>query len=100
MSTWAGLQSSFTKTMGSLEEIEDIDGVRLTWNVLVSSRLEATRMVVPVAAMYTMLKDRPDLPPVYYEPVCCKAPCKAVLNPFWCAARLRLTIGLTAQQPI
>ena len=38
---------------------EDRDGVRLSWNVWPSSRLEATRMVVPLAALYTPLKERP-----------------------------------------
>lgn len=32
--------------------------------------------------LYTPLKDRPDLPPVLYEPVTCKAPCRAILNPY------------------
>lgn len=69
--------------MSSFEEIEDRDGVRLSWNVLISSRLEATRIIVPIGCMYTLLKDRPDLPPVVYEPVTCKPPCKAILNPYW-----------------
>uniref|UniRef100_A0A3P8W1J2 Protein transport protein SEC23 n=1 Tax=Cynoglossus semilaevis TaxID=244447 RepID=A0A3P8W1J2_CYNSE len=61
---------------------EDRDGVRFSWNVWPSSRLEATRMVVPVAALFTPLKERPDLPPIQYEPVLCsRATCRAVLNP-------------------
>ncbi len=67
----------------SFEQVKDQDGVRLSWNVFVSSRLEATRNVVPIACQYTMLKKRADLPSVVYEPVTCKPPCKAVLNPFW-----------------
>lgn len=63
---------------------EDRDGVRFTWNVWPSSRLEATRMVVPVASLFTPLKERPDLPPIQYEPVLCsRATCRAVLNPLW-----------------
>ena len=54
---------------------------------MVVSDMQATRMVVPVAALYTPLKEREDLPPVYYEPVTCKPPCRAVLNPFWSVAR-------------
>ncbi|KAJ1664806.1 GTPase-activating protein S23 [Coemansia sp. RSA 1646] len=64
------------------EAIEDQDGVRCAWNVLPSTRIEATRGVVPVSTLYTLLKDRPDYPPVMYEPVMCKAPCRAVLNPY------------------
>ncbi|KAI9500626.1 GTPase-activating protein S23 [Coemansia spiralis] len=64
------------------EAIEDQDGIRCSWNVLPNTRIEATRSVVPVATLYTVLKDRPDCPPVMYEPVVCKAPCRAVLNPY------------------
>lgn len=62
---------------------EDVDGVRFSWNVVPTNRIEATRMVVPVACLYTPLKERPDLPPVCYEPLECSRPtCRAVLNPF------------------
>uniref|UniRef100_A0A8C6L1M5 Protein transport protein SEC23 n=1 Tax=Nothobranchius furzeri TaxID=105023 RepID=A0A8C6L1M5_NOTFU len=61
---------------------EERDGVRFSWNVWPSSRLEATRMVVPVASLLTPLKERTDLPPIQYEPVLCsRATCRAVLNP-------------------
>lgn len=66
---------------------EERDGVRFSWNVWPSSRLEATRMVVPVASLFTPLKERPDLPPIQYEPVLCsRATCRAVLNPLWYAS--------------
>uniref|UniRef100_A0A8C2ZTJ8 Protein transport protein SEC23 n=1 Tax=Cyclopterus lumpus TaxID=8103 RepID=A0A8C2ZTJ8_CYCLU len=61
---------------------EERDGVRFSWNVWPSSRLEATRMVVPVSSLFTPLSERPDLPPIQYEPVLCsRATCRAVLNP-------------------
>jgi protein transport protein SEC23 len=60
-----------------------IAGLRLSWNSWPSTRIEATRTVVPIAALYTPLKKRADLPAVLYEPVTCKAPCRAVLNPYW-----------------
>ena len=67
-----------------ISQNEERDGVRFSWNVWPSSRLEATRMVVPLAALYTPLKERPDLPPIQYDPVMCtRATCRAVLNPFW-----------------
>ncbi|OMJ09422.1 Protein transport protein SEC23 [Smittium culicis] len=66
----------------NFEEIEDQDGVRCAWNVLPNTRMDATRCVVPVSTLYTPLKERPMYPPVMYEPVVCKAPCKAVLNPY------------------
>ncbi|KAL7748400.1 GTPase-activating protein S23 [Sorochytrium milnesiophthora] len=68
--------------MSQFESIEDRDGLRLSWNVWPSSRLDSARMVVPIAALYTPLKQRDDLPPVLYEPVVCRPPCKAVLNPY------------------
>jgi hypothetical protein len=39
-------------------------------------------MVVPLATLYTPLKERTDLPPIQYDPVtCARQSCKAVLNP-------------------
>ncbi|KAH9973826.1 hypothetical protein BGW80DRAFT_1437143 [Lactifluus volemus] len=67
----------------NFEDVEERDGVRLSWNVWPSSRIEANRTVVPIAALYIPLKQRDDLPPVLYEPVTCKStPCRAVLNPY------------------
>lgn len=39
-------------------------------------------MVVPIGCVYTPLKDRPNYEPLPYEPVVCKPPCRAILNPF------------------
>ncbi|XP_015668008.1 protein transport protein Sec23B [Protobothrops mucrosquamatus] len=65
-----------------IQQNEERDGVRFSWNVWPSSKLEATRMVVPLACLLTPLKERLDLPPVQYEPVLCSRPtCKTVLNP-------------------
>jgi len=44
---------------------------------------EASRLVVPIAALYTPLKEKPDTPLLQYEPVTCKQNCRALLNPFW-----------------
>ena len=80
-------------------EVEDRDGIRLSWNTFPSTRMvspipnppcwlllmsvqEASRLVVPIGALYTPLKEKPDTPLLQYEPVTCKAPCRAVLNPF------------------
>ncbi|XP_061389041.1 protein transport protein Sec23A isoform X1 [Musca vetustissima] len=65
-----------------IQQNEDRDGVRLTWNVWPSSRIDASRLVVPLACLYQPLKERPDLPPIQYEPVLCtRANCRAILNP-------------------
>ncbi|PGH23239.1 protein transporter SEC23 [Polytolypa hystricis UAMH7299] len=63
-------------------EVEERDGIRLSWNTFPSTRMEASRLVVPIGAIYTPLKDKPDSPLLQYEPVTCKMPCRAVLNPF------------------
>ncbi|PGH16048.1 protein transporter SEC23 [Helicocarpus griseus UAMH5409] len=63
-------------------EVEDSDGIRLSWNTFPSTRMEASRLVVPIGAIYTPLKEKPDTPLLTYEPVTCKQPCRAVLNPY------------------
>lgn len=63
---------------------EDRDAIRFSWNAWPSSKLEATRAIVPLGCLYTPLKHIPTMPPaVPYEPIRCKATnCGAVLNPF------------------
>ena len=54
---WLSTKMSAAQTYQDyIQSQEDRDGVRLSWNVWPSSRLEATRMVVPLAALYTPLK--------------------------------------------
>ncbi|KAF4618445.1 hypothetical protein D9613_009986 [Agrocybe pediades] len=67
--------------MVDFEDVEERDGIRLSWNVWPESGLEAKRGIIPVAALYTPLNVREDLPAVLYEPVLCKH-CRAVLNPY------------------
>ncbi|THY31857.1 hypothetical protein D6C80_03740 [Aureobasidium pullulans] len=74
-------------------DIEDKDGIRLSWNTFPSSRMEASRLVVPIGALYTPLKEKTDTPLLQYEPVSCKAPCRAVLNPF-CQVDMRARIWI------
>ncbi|KAI8058711.1 protein transporter SEC23 [Gilbertella persicaria] len=68
----------------NFDEIEEQDGIRFSWNAWPSSRTEATKAVVPIACLYTPLKEREDFieSPIWYEPVTCKAPCRAILNPY------------------
>lgn len=42
-------------------ELEEKDGVRLTWNVWPNSRIEATKCVIPFASIYTPCKRVQDL---------------------------------------
>jgi len=46
---------------------------------------EASRLVVPIGALYTPLKEKTDTPLLQYEPVGCRAPCRGILNPYWYA---------------
>lgn len=76
---------------------EERDAVRFSWNVWPSSRLEATRIVVPVGCLYTPMKNRHDAPPpLSYDPIRCNG-CGAILNPYaqvrWRFFRLRLGDG-------
>lgn len=50
-----------------IEQNEERDGVRLSWNVWPASRLEATRLVVPVGCLYQPLKERPGQYRIYYK---------------------------------
>lgn len=62
---------------------EAANGTRMSWNIWPSSRLDATRIIVPLGCLYTPLKATDNLQLVEYEPVTCKArDCQAVLNPY------------------
>ena len=61
-----------------------------------SSRLEATRLVVPLVSLYTPLKETTSLTTLPYQPIYCKGPCKTVLNPNWCAAAAAAAAAATA----
>jgi protein transport protein SEC23 len=73
----------------SFDEAEEQDGIRFSWNIWPSSRLDATRnLVVPLGCLYTPLRKNPQTPLVYYEPIHCKGSCHGVLNPF-CSVDVR-----------
>eukprot|EP00927_Polykrikos_kofoidii_P036774 TRINITY_DN3102_c0_g1_i9.p1 TRINITY_DN3102_c0_g1~~TRINITY_DN3102_c0_g1_i9.p1 ORF type:complete len:756 (-),score=139.69 TRINITY_DN3102_c0_g1_i9:88-2355(-) len=62
---------------------EACTGVRMSWNIWPSTRLDATRIVVPLGCLYTPLKSTEGLNLVEYEPVMCRArDCGAVLSPY------------------
>lgn len=66
-----------------IQQNEDRDGIRFTWNAWPSSRVEAQKLVVPLACLYQPFKERYDLPPLMYEPVLCtRTNCRAILNPY------------------
>ncbi|KAJ7532972.1 hypothetical protein O6H91_13G027400 [Diphasiastrum complanatum] len=68
--------------MAEFAEMEAVDGVRMPWNVWPSSRVEASKCVVPLAAVITPLRALdPSMSPLPYGPPRCKT-CRSVLNPF------------------
>lgn len=75
------------------ESAEEVDGVRFSWNTFPNTKIEASRIIVPIASLYTPLHEKPDLPVLQYDPVSCKAPCRAVLNPY-CQLDLRARVWI------
>lgn len=75
------------------EAAEEVDGVRLSWNNFPNTKIEASRIVIPIGALYTPLREKPDLPVLQYDPVVCRPPCKAVLNPF-CQLDIRARVWI------
>lgn len=70
--------------MAHFQQKEEHDGIRLSWNIWPSTRIESSRIVVPLGVAYTPLKNIQDLPTVDYEPIRCKGQnCAAALNPYW-----------------
>ncbi|CAM6120942.1 unnamed protein product [Calypogeia fissa] len=66
--------------MAEFAEMEAVDGVRMAWNVWPGTRLEASKCVVPLAALYTPLHTVPN-DPLPYPPLRCKS-CRSLLNPY------------------
>ena len=44
---------AFTSSMGDFGELEELDGIRMPWNIWPSSRVEALKCVIPFSALYT-----------------------------------------------
>lgn len=42
--------------------LEEVDGIRMTWNVWPNSKLEATKCVIPFATLYTPNRRLPGMP--------------------------------------
>jgi len=58
------------------------DGIRFSWNMWPTTRLESTRIVVPVGCLYTPLhRGEAPLPQLGYDPIRCHG-CGSILNPF------------------
>lgn len=62
-------------------QVEDLNGIRFTWNVLPTNRVDANNCALPFGCLYTPLKQIPDHQPVPYQPVMCPR-CRCILNPY------------------
>ena len=67
--------------MADFAELEAQDGVRFTWNIWPSSKVEASKCVVPMAAVYTPLRGIPEKQPLPYVPLRCRT-CSGLLCPY------------------
>ena len=66
--------------MDTFSANEERDGVRFSWNMWPTSKIETIKMVVPIGCMFTPLRPI-STKPQEYSPVRCKRT-GAVLNPF------------------
>ena len=71
---------------------EQQDGIRFSWNYWPNTKLTQTRIVVPVGAIYSPMKEIEELPLVEYQPVMCKQ-CQVVLNPY-CQVDFRFKVWI------
>ncbi|OHT11511.1 Sec23/Sec24 trunk domain containing protein [Tritrichomonas foetus] len=65
---------------------EDLNGIRFSWNVWPTNRIDAVSCSVPIGCLYTPLKQIQGRQPLPYEPVSCRQ-CRCILNPY-CAAHI------------
>jgi protein transport protein SEC23 len=64
----------------AFQEAEEVDGVRYSWNVWPTKKVEEEKMVVPIGCVYSPLRKNASTV-VQYNPIMCKGPCRTVLNP-------------------
>lgn len=65
---------------------EDLNGIRFSFNVWPTNRIDAVSCSVPIGCLYTPLKQIPNREPLQYEPVSCRQ-CRCILNPY-CAPHI------------
>ena len=66
-------------TQSALLQLEQSEGCRLSWNAWPSSRIEASRTIVPFGVMISPLRAVEGSPTLPYEPLPCKG-CASILN--------------------
>ncbi|KAF7684469.1 Protein transport protein SEC23 [Astathelohania contejeani] len=63
----------------AFREIEEKDGIRLTWNLWPAGPMTTDALQVPIACLYTPRKN--GAPVLDYEPINCSG-CRSILNPY------------------
>jgi protein transport protein SEC23 len=59
---------------------DEINGIRFSWNVLPSNRIDATKIIVPAGFHYSPVKKIETMQLLEYDPLHC-AQCRSILNP-------------------
>ncbi|KAL6557405.1 Protein transport protein S23 C [Orobanche minor] len=68
--------------MAEFLDLEAQDSVRMPWNVLPGTKVDAAKCAIPISAIYTPLKALPASTPLLpYSPLRCRS-CRSVMNPF------------------
>ncbi|EOA29902.1 hypothetical protein CARUB_v10012995mg [Capsella rubella] len=65
----------------AITDLEGIDGVRMTWNVWPHSKVESSKLVIPLAACISPIRRHSDIPTLPYAPLRCRT-CSAALNAY------------------
>lgn len=77
-----------------IQQNEDCDGVCFTWNASLSSRIDATGLVVPLKTLYQPIKEQVDFPPIQYDPVLCtRSTCRAIFYPLCLSTGVALAVA-------
>ncbi|KAI3837183.1 hypothetical protein MKW92_041111 [Papaver armeniacum] len=66
---------------GIMEGEGGIDGIRMTWNSWPTTKLDANKIIIPIAISISPIKSHPDIQILPYVPLRCKT-CSCILNPF------------------
>lgn len=69
-----------------INQVEDLNGLRFSFNVLPTNRLDAAACSFPIGCLYTPLKIIQGHQPFQYDPISCQK-CNSFLNPY-CAIDL------------
>ncbi|KAI3880292.1 hypothetical protein MKX03_011025 [Papaver bracteatum] len=66
---------------GVMEGEGGIDGIRMTWNSWPTTKLDANKIIIPIAISISPIKSHSDIQILPYIPLRCKT-CSCILNPF------------------